>query len=116
MTTNQPNLISALARIYVDDLDVALAFYRQLVGEDPHVFGFRDLRLAKIGVFLLIEGADSEVRSHAATIAVRDLDQVANTIEKQGGVLMDGPVSGPNGPRLIACHTDGTVIEYIQIA
>ncbi|MFT4081387.1 MAG: hypothetical protein QM638_02270 [Nocardioides sp.] len=114
MTTDQPNPLDALARVYVDDIDSALPLYRTLTGEEPHAFAFRSLRLAKVGLFLLIEGADEHVRSHAATIAVRDIDQVARTIESAGGKLLEGPAAGPNGPRLIAQHSDGNVLEYIQ--
>lgn len=116
MTTDRPNLLGALARVYVDDLDAALPLYQELTDEEPHTFAFRSLRLAKIGLFLLIEGADEEVRSHAATIAVRDIDQVARTVESAGGTVVEGPASGPTGPRLIARHPDGSVLEYIQLA
>ena len=115
VTSEQPNILAVLARIYVDDLDTAVPLYRDLAGgEEPHAFGFRGLRLAKVGPFLLIEGADEEVRSHAATIAVRDVDAVVRAVEDAGGELLDGPAPGPNGPRLIARHPDGSVIEYVQ--
>ncbi len=115
MTTEQPNLRGALARIHVNDLDAAVPLYRELAdGEDAHVFRFRDLRLARIGPFLLIEGADDEVRSHAATIVVGDIDLVASTVSAAGGELIDGPSPAPSGPRLVARHPDGSVIEYIQ--
>lgn len=115
MTSEQKNILGVLARIYVDDLDVALPLYQELSdGEDPHRFEFRHLRLAKVGSFLLIEGAENEVRSHSATIAVRDINAVAHSVEDAGGKLVDGPAVGPNGPRLIARHPDGNIIEYIQ--
>ena len=73
------------------------------------------MHLAKVGSFLLVEGADDEVRSHAATVVVRDIDLTAQTIQGAGGELLDGPAPGPNGPRLVACHPDGGIIEYIQL-
>jgi hypothetical protein len=115
VTSAQPNILAVLARIYVDDLDPAVPLCRNLAGgEETHAFGFRDVRLAKVGPFLLIEGADEEVRSHASTIVVRDIDAVVRAVEEVGGELLDGPAPGPNGPRLIARHPDGSVIEYIQ--
>lgn len=113
VTTREPNFISALARIYVDDLDSTIPFYRNLVGHEPHRFDFREIRLATIGPFLLIEGADENIRNRAATIEVVDVNGVAETIVAQGGALIEGPAPGPNGPRLIARHPDGTVVEYI---
>lgn len=110
-----PNIRGVLARVYVDDIGAALPLYQDLAsGEAPHLFEFRHLRLAKVGPFLLVEGADDETRSHSATIAVRDVDTVARAVKEAGGELVDGPAPGPNGPRLIARHPDGSVIEYIQ--
>lgn len=94
MTTDQPILIAALARVYVDDLDEALPLYRMLTGEEPHLFEFRGLRLAKSRLFLLIEGAGEEIRSHAATIAARDIDTVAATVQDAGGQVLEGPAPG----------------------
>ncbi len=117
MTSEKPTILGVLARIYVDDIDAALPLYRELAdGASPHRFAFRRLRLAKVGSFLLIEGADEEIRSHSATIAVRDVDAVARAIEEAGGELIEGPAPGPSGPRLIARHPDGSIIEYVQPA
>jgi hypothetical protein len=82
------NILGVLARIYVDDLEQAL---------------------------LLIEGADDEIRSRAATLTGRDVGLIAAEVERSGGTLLEGPAPGPNGPRLIARHPDGPVLEYIQL-
>lgn len=116
MSSATPNVLAALARVYVDDLDAAIPLYQALTGlDEAHRFEFREMRLAKIGSFLLVQGADAEVRSHAATIAVRDIDMTAKTIRDADGELLDGPAPGPNGPRLVARHPDGSIIEYIQL-
>ncbi|MEV4420550.1 hypothetical protein AB0L40_11315 [Patulibacter sp. NPDC049589] len=113
---SDPNVIGVLARAYVDDLDAALPLYRDLAGgEEPHRFGFGTMRLAKVGAFLVVEGADDEVRSHAATVSVRDVEVVAEAVVAHGGTLLEGPDPGPNGPRLIARHGDGVIFEYIQL-
>lgn len=115
MSPAPPNIVGVLARVYVDDLDAALPLYRALSDDDaPLRFEFRGLRLAKVGSFLLIEGADDEIRSHVATIAVRDIGPVVQAITDAGGELIDGPAPGPNGARLIARHPDGNVVEYIE--
>jgi hypothetical protein len=109
------NVLSVLARVYVDDVDEALPLYQQLTQTLPHRFEFRGLSLAAIPPFLLIAGAGDEVRSHAATVSVRDLQPVIDAIEAEGGTLVEGPDPGPNGRRLIARHPDGNVLEYIEL-
>lgn len=108
-------LSSVLARVYVDNIDDALPFYQELTGlGEQKRFTYRGMRLVKIGVFLLVQGADTKIRSHAATVDVTDVETVAQIIEHAGGKLLEGPAAGPNGPRLIAAHPDGTIVEYIQ--
>lgn len=110
------NIIGVLARIYVGDLGSALPLYRALAGDaEPHHFGYRDMTLATVGPFLLIQGADAEIRAHAATVAVRDIQAVVDAVTGAGGELLEGPAPGPNGARLLARHPDGTVLEYIQL-
>lgn len=116
MVSESPNVVAVLARIYVDDLDAALPLYGALSdGDEPHAFTFRGMRLAMVGSFLLIEGADAEARSRAATILVRDVGAVAREVAGSGGELLEGPAEGPNGPRLVARHPDGSVLEYIAL-
>lgn len=116
MSTSEPNVLAVLARVYVDDIEAAVPLYEALTqGETPRRFSFRDMHLAKIGSFLLVQGADEEVRSHSATIAVRNIGIVAEAISAASGELVEGPDAGPNGPRLVARHPDGTLVEYIQL-
>ncbi len=114
MATDEQNIVEAFARVYVDDLDRAVSLYQSLVGEEGFRFDFRGLRLAKVGVFLLIEGATDEIRSHTATVSVRDIEAVLQVVQEQGGTAIDGPAQGPNGVRLIADHGDGNIVEYIE--
>ncbi|MBO9704628.1 MAG: VOC family protein [Arthrobacter sp.] len=115
MRSEQSHILASLARIHVDDLDAAVPFYSGLTGETPHRFGFRDMDLAKVGSFLLVAGADENVRSHAATLVVRGLYRLAEEIIERGGTLLEGPEPGPNGARLVARHPDGSVVEYIEV-
>lgn len=110
-------VVEVLARIYVDDLDAALPLYVALSdGAEPRRFEFGDVRLAWVGSFLLLEGAGKDARGRAATVIVSDMNVAVRAITAAGGELLDGPAPGPNGPRLIARHPDGAVIEYIQAA
>ncbi|MGN8049643.1 VOC family protein [Curtobacterium sp. 22159] len=110
-----PNIVAVLARVPVDSIDASLPLYRQLAGtEEVRAFEFGTVRLAWVGVFLLLEGADAATRSRAATIIVRDVELIASTVQTGGGELLEGPMSGPNGRRLIARHADGNVLEYIE--
>jgi predicted enzyme related to lactoylglutathione lyase len=109
------NIIDVLARIYVDDLDAALPLYERLTGEASHLFRYGAMRLARTGVFLLVEHATPEARAHSATVNVRDITQVVDAVTAAGGELMEGPAAGPNGERLIARHPDGNIVEYVEI-
>ena len=106
-----------LARVESDSIDAALPIYERLTGESAHRFTYGRINVAKVGSFLLISGpsdALSAVRGHSATLAVDDIDVVADIVVSGGGHIIEGPADGPNGPRLVARHPDGTVFEYIQ--
>lgn len=108
-------ITGVLARVYVNDLDAALPLYERLTGDHaPHRFTYGTMRLATVGTFLIIQGAPAEVRTHAATVTVRDIGAVVDAIAGAGGTLLEGPAPGPNGARLIARHPDGNVVEYIE--
>ncbi|MBR7826719.1 hypothetical protein KDK95_10425 [Actinospica sp. MGRD01-02] len=52
-----PNILGVLARVFVDDLDSALPVYRALADDaEPQRFIFRDVRLVRVGAFLLLSG------------------------------------------------------------
>ena len=101
MKVGQPNILAVLARVYVDSLEATLPLYRELVGGyEPHVFEFRQARLAMIGSFLLVEGANEEMRSRAATIVVRDIRAIADAVFAAGGELIEAPAAGRENARL----------------
>ena len=109
------NITGVLARVFVDDLDAAIALYRDLAdGQEPARFRFRDVELARVGPFLLLSGDTAAYRDRVATLLVRDLTPVIADVERAGGQVLDGPSPAPNGRRLIAKHPDGAVFEYIE--
>lgn len=106
-----------LARVEVADLDAALPLYRQLTGTgEVRRFRAGPVELAWVGHFLLLQGppGDLERVRRVATVLVADVEAVAAAVRAAGGELLEGPAAGPNGPRLVARHPDGAVLEYIQ--
>jgi predicted enzyme related to lactoylglutathione lyase len=109
-----PNISMVLARVFVSDLDAAIALYEELAQTQAERFAFRDLELARIGPFLLLAGDTAGYRDRTATIQVASLEPVLAALKSAGGEVVEGPAQAPNGARLIARHPDGAVFEYIE--
>jgi predicted enzyme related to lactoylglutathione lyase len=108
-----------VARVFVDDVDAALPLYEQLSdGAAARRFAFRDVRLAWVGSFLLVQAPVDQRDAYArvATLIVGDIDAARAVVESAGGTVLEGPADAPNGPRMIARHGDGAVFEYLEIA
>jgi hypothetical protein len=113
----QPIVIAVLARAYVDSIEDSLPLYQQLSGNSPaHRFSYADMALAKVGNFLLVEGADTDTRSHVATLITTDIQRAATNIVGNSGSILEGPAPGPNGSRMIAQHPDGSIFEYVEVS
>lgn len=109
------NIISVLARVFVEDLAASLPIYRELAGgAEPVRFGFGEVDLTRVGPFLLLSGNTSSYRDRVATLLVRSIDPVLAALAAHGGRVVEGPGQGPNGRRLLAQHGDGSVFEYIE--
>ncbi|MER5933969.1 hypothetical protein [Streptomyces sp. NPDC002054] len=111
-------VLATLARVYVDDLNVALPTFIELAGEQPRLrFTYRDLELASVGGYLLLAGSEEALApyrgTHATTI-VESIDQVLRIIEQHGGEILDGPNEVPTGSNLTVRHPGGATIEYVQ--
>ncbi|MEU2715622.1 hypothetical protein [Streptomyces sp. NPDC007205] len=111
-------VLAILARVYVDDLDVALPTFVELTGEQPQMrFTYRDLELASIGGYLLLAGSEEALApyrgTHATTI-VESIDRVLRMTEQHGGDILDGPNEVPTGRNLTVQHPGGATIEYVQ--
>ncbi|GAA2532522.1 hypothetical protein [Winogradskya humida] len=112
-----PLVREILARVFVDDLDRALPTYVNLSGgAEPRIFEFRAVRLAWIGSFLLLQVPPDQRAAYdrVATVLVENIKLAQSIVESGGGAVLEGPADGPNGPRMIARHADGSVFEYIQ--
>ncbi|WP_245689582.1 VOC family protein [Streptomyces chattanoogensis] len=111
-------VLATLARVYVDDLDVALPTFVELTGEQPRLrFTYRGLNLASIGGYLLLAGSEEALapyRGTHATAIVESIDQVLRLTEQHGGEILDGPNEVPTGRNLTVRHPGGATIEYVQ--
>ncbi|MCW2494125.1 hypothetical protein [Jatrophihabitans sp.] len=106
-----------LARVFVDDVDLALPIYQRLSGDvEARRFRFGEVDLAWVGSFLLLKvGPDQRANyERVATLLVEDIDEASAAVRATGGVILEEPAEAPNGPRMIARHADGAVFEYIQ--
>lgn len=108
------NISKVLARVFVSDLDAAVPLYEELAQAQAERFGFRDVKLARVGSFLLLAGNTDTYRDRTATIQVASLAPVLAALESAGGEVIEGPSPAPNGARLITRHPDGAVFEYIE--
>ncbi len=111
-------VLATLARVYVDDLDVALPTFVELTGEQPRLrFTYRGLNLASVGGYLLLAGSEEALapyRGTHATAIVDSVDQVLSITEQHGGEVLDGPNEVPTGRNLTVRHPGGATIEYVQ--
>lgn len=110
--------LATLARVYVDDLDVALPTFVELTGEQPRLrFAYQDLDLASVGGYLLLAGSEEALApyrgTHATTI-VESIDRVLRIAEQHGGEILDGPNDVPTGRNVTVRHPGGATIEYVQ--
>ncbi|HJD80994.1 VOC family protein [Kitasatospora aureofaciens] len=113
-------VLTALARVYVDDLDAALPTLRELTGEEPGLrFPYAGVEVARIGGLLVVAGTEEAVapfRRVQATLLVDDLDGLGELLRAQGGELLDGPNQVPTGRNATARHPGGAVFEYVEFA
>ncbi|MFG2289418.1 hypothetical protein ACGFOU_25530 [Streptomyces sp. NPDC048595] len=112
------SVLATFARVYVDDLDVALPTFVELTGEQPRLrFAYGDLDLAAVGGYLLLAGSAEALApysgTHATTI-VESLDQVLRITEQHGGEILDGPNEVPTGRNVTVRHPGGATVEYVQ--
>lgn len=83
-----------LARVFVDDIDLALPIYQRLSGDDaPRRFQFRDVDLAWVGPFLLLNVPTDQRADYArvATLLVESMDDAVSAVESTGGTVLEGP-------------------------
>ncbi|HIH75673.1 MAG TPA: VOC family protein [Methanosarcina sp.] len=113
-------ILQTLSRLYVTDLNSALEFYKELLGE-PATMHFEmpqiGLELAQVGNVLLIAGSEETLkpfRRTQATFLVDSLDEFRAYLEEKGAEILRGPARVPTGRNMTVKHADGSVIEYVE--
>ncbi|MEE2041382.1 hypothetical protein Q8791_29575 [Nocardiopsis sp. CT-R113] len=111
-------ILKTYARLWADDLDLALPLLRDLVGAEPDLrFSFGSVELAAIGDFLVIAGPAEERAPYAgasATVIVSDLDELAAALADAGAVVTTPEATSPTGRFLYARHPGGAEVEYVE--
>ncbi|RBM18709.1 glyoxalase/bleomycin resistance/extradiol dioxygenase family protein [Streptomyces sp. PT12] len=99
-------------------LDESIAFYEELLStEADGRFAFGALRLASVGAFLLIEGADEDLepfRATTGTLLVADAAPYQERLAAAGAEIVLPLSEVPTGASFTARHPDGTTVEYVH--
>ncbi|MER5771343.1 VOC family protein [Streptomyces sp. NPDC001985] len=111
-----------LIRVFVapGELDDSIAFHERLQAvEADGRFGFpaKNLRLAMVGAFLLIEGSEEDLRpfrSTVGTLLVDDVRPYHDRLVAAGAEILFPLQEVPTGAGFNARHPDGTVVEYVH--
>lgn len=111
-------ILKTYARLFVADLDGALAHYERLVGAPADLrFRFGRADIAAVGDFLVVAGMEDAVREYRDTIGpviVDDLDAAQQVIVDIGGEVTSGPMTSATGRVVYARHPDGAHVEYVE--
>ncbi|HIE3986690.1 MULTISPECIES: VOC family protein [Serratia] len=111
-----------LIRVYVGEgeIDRTIAFYEQLHSVTADMrFDFPEHRLvlAAVGPFLILEGAEEQLRpfrSTVGTLLVDDIYPYHQRLLAAGAEIFFGPVEVPTGACFNARLPDGTTVEYVH--
>ncbi|MBH2959568.1 VOC family protein [Serratia marcescens] len=106
-----------LIRVYVGEgeIDRTIAFYEQLHGVTADMrFDFPEHRLvlAAVGPFLILEGAEEQLRPFRSTVGT--LLPYHQRLLAAGAEIFFGPVEVPTGACFNARLPDGTTVEYVH--
>lgn len=111
-----------LIRVFVEpgQLEERVLFYEKLqdLAADGSVpFPERNLRLAMVGAFLLIEGDASALApftSTSGTLLVDDVEPYYRKLVAAGAEIIFPLQKVPTGAAFNARHPDGTIVEYVH--
>ncbi|MGV9883187.1 VOC family protein [Streptomyces sp. NPDC003006] len=112
----------ALIRVYTGPgtLDAVAASYERLLGTERDMwftYPERNLALAAVGPFLLIEGTEETLapfRATNGTLLVDSAQAYLDRLAAEGAEITDPLVKVPTGSGFTARHRDGTLIEYVE--
>lgn len=113
-------VIKVLNRFYVNDLDQAVVFYEEVLGEKCSLrfeYPQINLELAQVGNILLIRGSDEAlkpIRGTQATFLVDSVIEYKNFLLKVGAEMINDIKEVPTGRNMTVRHSDGTIVEYVE--
>ncbi len=101
-------------------LDALAASYERLLGTERDMwftYPAKQLALAAVGPFLLIEGTEETLapfRATDGTLLVDSARAYLERLEAEGAEITEPLIAVPTGSGFTARHADGTVIEYVE--
>ncbi|AZM53133.1 hypothetical protein DMA15_11455 [Streptomyces sp. WAC 01529] len=112
----------ALIRVYTGPgtLDTVAASYERLLGTERDMwftYPEKNLALAVVGGFLLIEGTEETLapfRATNGTLLVDSAQKYLDRLAAEGAEITAPLVKVPTGAGFTARHRDGTLIEYVE--
>ncbi|MFD9069278.1 VOC family protein [Streptomyces lasiicapitis] len=112
-----------LIRVYTPPGTLAsvTAFYERLLGTERDMYftyPAKELTLAVVGSFLLVEAAEEVLEPFRATDGTLLVDSaeayLTRLTAEEGTEILVPPHRVPTGTGFTARHPDGTVIEYVE--
>ncbi len=109
-----------LNRIYVNEMNQAVSFYENLLGEKCSMrFEHKQfhLELAQVGSILIIGGSDEVLKSFRntkATFIVDSIIEFKDFLLENGATIMKDIKETPTAINIVVKHFDGTIVEYVE--
>lgn len=113
-------IFKKLLRIYVNDLDSAITFYKNITNQDVDMrfkIPLNNLELASIDDLLLISGKEEDLipfRETQVTFLVDSIEQFKDYLESNGSIILREPAKVPTGKNMTVKHPDGLIVEYVE--
>ncbi len=114
-------IIQMLNRFYVNDMDVAVAFYEKLFNQKCTVrFRYDEVHLvlAQIADILILAGSEEALRPFIetkATFVVDSITEFKDYLLSNGALIVRDLKQVPTGMNMTMKHADGTVVEYVEM-
>lgn len=113
-------ILKKLVRIYVNELDSAIAFYEKLTNHHVDMrfeMPLKNLELASIDDLLLLSGKEEDLKPFKQTKVTFLVDSVyefKNFLENNGSTIIREPSRVPTGKNMTVKHPNGLVAEYVE--
>lgn len=113
-------VLDSFIRVYTDSIEQSVSYYELLTGEKCSMrvlYREVNIELARVGVFLILGGADTDLQPFINTKATLVVDSVLEFKEhviNNGGKIIRDIKQVPTGLNLTMQNPDGSVIEYVQ--